>query len=90
MLLWYGATYIHFKKKYLSHYLYKMLLPIEWQGFKRIFWNFDIFISCKPQASLHKKQKWESLKLYWDVIAALRATKVELVFARCLEPRSTK
>ena len=45
-------------KKDLSNYLYKMLLPIEWQGFKRIFWNFDIFISCKPQASLHtKKQK---------------------------------
>ena len=44
-------------KKDLSNYLYKMLLPIEWQGFKRIFWNFDIFVSCKPQASLHKKQK---------------------------------
>lgn len=41
--------------KDLSNYLYKMLLPIEWQGFKRIFWNSCIFIYCKPQTSLYKK-----------------------------------
>lgn len=41
--------------KELSKYLYKMLLPIEWQGFKRIFWNFYIFISLKPQTSLYEK-----------------------------------